>query len=61
MHRTPLAKAFAGGPGCTYSAVLRNAHGDDKSFEALYAVLALQMLPHAVGFSRKEPPWPPEA
>jgi general stress protein 26 len=34
----------------TYSAVLRNAHGDDTSFEALYAVLALQTIPHAVGF-----------
>jgi acyl-CoA synthetase (AMP-forming)/AMP-acid ligase II len=37
------------GPGCTYSAVLRNVHGDNTLFEALYAILALQMLPHAVG------------
>jgi hypothetical protein len=51
-----LMKSFCGGPGCTYSAVLRNAHGDDTSFEASYAVLALQMLPHAVGFFQKEPP-----
>jgi hypothetical protein len=56
-----VLKAFAGGPGCTYSAVLRNIHGDDTSFEASYAVLALQMLPHVVGFSRKEPPWSPRA
>jgi hypothetical protein len=60
-----ISKAFAGGPGCTYSAVLRNTHGDDTSFEVSYAVLALQMLRnamrHAVGFSRKEPPWPLEA
>jgi hypothetical protein len=35
--------------------VLRNAHGDDTSFEAPYAVFALQMLPHAVGFLQKEP------
>jgi hypothetical protein len=40
----------------TYSAVLRNTHGDDTSFEALYAVLALQMLPHAVGFLLKSAP-----
>jgi hypothetical protein len=52
-HRNML---FCGGfQRGTYSAVLRNIHGDDTSFEALYAVLALQMLPHAVGFS-KEPP-----
>ncbi len=44
-----VLKIFAGVQG-TYSAVLRNIHGDDTSFEALYAVLALQMLPHAVGF-----------
>ncbi|NIM10813.1 MAG: hypothetical protein GTO45_19495 [Candidatus Aminicenantes bacterium] len=56
-----LNKSFCGGSRGTYSAVLRNTHGDDTSFEASYAVLALQMLPHAVGFSRKEPPWPPEA
>ncbi|NIM17543.1 MAG: hypothetical protein GTO45_36480 [Candidatus Aminicenantes bacterium] len=54
-------KSFCGGSRGTYSAVLRNTLGDDTSFEASYAVLALQMLPHAVGFSRKEPPWPPEA
>ncbi len=34
----------------TYSAVLRNIHGDNTSFEATYAVLVLQMLPHTVGF-----------
>ncbi len=56
-----LMKSFCGGSRGTYSAVLRNTLGDDTSFEASYAVLALQMLPHAVGFSRKEPPWPPEA
>ena len=49
-----ITKVFAGVQG-TYSAVLRNAHGDDTSFEASYAVLALQMLPHAVGFFQKEP------
>ncbi|NIM16402.1 MAG: hypothetical protein GTO45_30790 [Candidatus Aminicenantes bacterium] len=54
-------KSFCGGSRGTYSAVLRNAHGDDTSFEASYAVFALQMLPHAVGFSRKESPWPTEA
>jgi hypothetical protein len=48
-------KSFSGGPGDTYSAVLRNIHGDDTSFEVLYAVLALQMLPHAVGFFKKAP------
>ncbi|NIM16216.1 MAG: hypothetical protein GTO45_29780 [Candidatus Aminicenantes bacterium] len=42
------------GPGGTYSAVLNNTHGDDTPFAASYAVFALQMLPHAVGFS-KEP------
>jgi hypothetical protein len=47
---------FLRGPGCTYSAVLRNAHGGDSSFEASYAVLALQMPPHAVGFFQKAPP-----
>jgi amino acid adenylation domain-containing protein len=46
-------KKFLRGPGCTYSAVLRNAHGDDTPFEASYAVLALQMLPHAVGPGRR--------
>jgi hypothetical protein len=54
-------KSFCRGSRGTYSAVLRNIHGDDTSFEALFAVLALQMLPHAVGFFQKEPPWPPEA
>ena len=44
-----VSKIFAGSRD-TYSAVLRNVHGDDTSFEVLYAVLALQMLPHAVGF-----------
>jgi hypothetical protein len=44
----------------TYSAVLRNTHGDDTPFEASYAVFALQMLPHAVGFYKRAP-WPPEA
>ena len=39
----------------TYSAVLNNAHRDGKSFEASYAVLALQMLPHAVGFFKRAP------
>jgi hypothetical protein len=39
----------------TYSAVLRNIHGDDTSFEASYAVLALQMFPHAVGFFKSAP------
>jgi len=52
----PYNKKFLRGPGCTYSAVLRNAHGDDTSFEASYGVLALQMLPHAVGFLQKESP-----
>ncbi|NIM11362.1 MAG: hypothetical protein GTO45_05165 [Candidatus Aminicenantes bacterium] len=45
-----LKQKFLRGPGGTYSAVLMNTHGDDTSFEASYAVLALQMLPHAVGF-----------
>jgi hypothetical protein len=58
---TFFMKSFCGGSRGTYSAVLRNTHGDDTLFEASYAVLALQMLPHAVGFSRKELPWPPEA
>jgi hypothetical protein len=54
-------KKFCGGfQRDTYSAVLRNTLGDDTSFEALYAVLALQMLPHAVGFYKRAP-WPPEA
>jgi hypothetical protein len=54
--RRPINKKFCRGfQRGTYSAVLRNIHGDDTSFEVLYAVLALQMLPHAVGFS-KEPP-----
>ena len=52
-----LTKAFAGSPGVTYSAVLRNIHGDDKSFEASYAVIALQMLPHAVGPLVAEGKW----
>jgi hypothetical protein len=49
-------KSFCGGSRDTYSAVLRNTHGDDMSFEALYAVIALQMLLHAVGFFQKESP-----
>jgi len=51
------------GKDITYSAVLNNAHGDDLSFEALYAVLALQMLRnamrHAVGFFKRAP-WLPQ-
>jgi hypothetical protein len=43
---------FHGSRG-TYSAVLRNTHGDDTSFEALYAFFALQMPPHAVGPAAK--------
>jgi hypothetical protein len=50
-----MYEKFLRDPGCTYSAVLMNAHGDDTSFEAPFAVLALQMLPHAVGFLQKEP------
>jgi hypothetical protein len=56
IYKKTLNKSFCGGSRGTYSAVLRNTLGDDTSFEASYAVLALQMLPHAVGFSRKEPP-----
>jgi hypothetical protein len=55
MIKTSKQK-FLQGARDTYSAVLRNVHGDDTSFEASYAVLALQMLPHAVGFLQKEPP-----
>jgi hypothetical protein len=63
-----LNKSFCGGSRGTYSAVLRNTHRDDTSlvlrnthrddtsFEASYAVLALQMLPHAVGFFLKRAP-----
>jgi hypothetical protein len=36
-------KKFFGGSRGTYSAVLRNIHGNDMSFETLYAVLALQI------------------
>ncbi len=39
----------------TYSAVLRNIHGDDTSFEASYAIFALQVFPHAVGFFKRVP------
>ncbi|NIM18528.1 MAG: hypothetical protein GTO45_41655 [Candidatus Aminicenantes bacterium] len=49
-----MYEKFCGVQG-TYSAVLRNAHGDDMSFEASYAVLALQVLPHAVGFFKRAP------
>jgi hypothetical protein len=52
-------KSFTGVQG-TYSAVLRNIHGDDMSFEVMYAVIALQMLPHAVGFFKRAP-WSPKA
>jgi hypothetical protein len=56
MHHPRFSnKSFVGVQGGTYSAVLRNAHGDGTSFEALYVVLALQMLPHAVGFSKESP------
>ncbi len=48
-------KSFVGVQGGTYSAVLRNIHGVDTSFETLYAVLALQMIPHAVGFYKRAP------
>ncbi|NIM15215.1 MAG: amino acid adenylation domain-containing protein [Candidatus Aminicenantes bacterium] len=53
--RNAFNEKFLRGSRGTYSAVLRNTHGDDSSFEASYAVLALQMTPHAVGFFQKEP------
>jgi hypothetical protein len=56
VKEIPLIKNFCGGPGCTYSAVFRNPHGDDTSFEASYAVLALQMLPPRSGVFIKRAP-----
>ena len=54
--RTNINKKFCGGfQRDTYSAVLNNTHRDGKSFEASYAILALQMLPHAVGFFKRAP------
>jgi hypothetical protein len=56
IMKTPFNKKFWEVQG-TYSAVLRNIHGDDTSFEASYAVLALQMIRnamrHAVGFFKR--------
>ena len=34
----------------------KNVHGGDTTLEPSYAVIALQMLPHAVGFFQKAPP-----
>jgi hypothetical protein len=53
-------KSFCGGSrGAVFSkrdtcgAAIKNVHGDDMFFETKYAVLALQMLPHAVGPGRR--------
>jgi hypothetical protein len=51
----PHIKSFSGGPGDTCGAAKRNVRGGDTSHEASYAVLALQMPPHAVGFFKKAP------
>ncbi|NIM15766.1 MAG: hypothetical protein GTO45_20525 [Candidatus Aminicenantes bacterium] len=43
-------KNFCGVQGALDSAVFNNVHGGDRSHETSDAVIALQMIPHAVGF-----------
>jgi hypothetical protein len=52
-----LMKSFCGGSRGHLRCGDKNVLGGDTTLEPSYAVIALQMLPHAVGFSRKEPPW----
>jgi hypothetical protein len=44
-----LIKSFCGGSRGHLRCGDKNVHGDNTSLEASYAIIALQMLPHAVG------------
>jgi amino acid adenylation domain-containing protein len=54
--RKTFNQKFLRGSRDTCGAAKKNVHGGGTSRKASYAVLALQMLPHTVGFFQKEPP-----